>query len=218
MPALFARERVFNLSSFKHWGPSTSSAGPCEMFLGSLDGLRDSLVLLPGLCQQGRVCKVASGFSLPAPSPLFWVSPWMGLGSLKELLALPCECWNSGMGSLSRKCLAHRVYSCNVLLPPALTPALPSDSWTFGPRAASAGPVATAFSRLLTVSAFSSVLHSPILPHHLPYLFCFIRKGGAVGYSVVTALSDVFSVYRKRDCQKTWSLRSLSLSLGLVML
>lgn len=83
------------------------------------------------------------------------------------------------MGSLSRKCLAHRVYSCNVLLPPALTPALPSDSWTFGPRAASAGPVATAFSRLLTMSASSSVLHSPpILPPYLPYLFCFLRKAG----------------------------------------
>lgn len=120
--------------------------------LSSLDGLRDSLVFLAGLCQQGRVCKVASGFSLPAPPPLFWVGPWTGLCSLKELLALPCECWNARMSSLSRKCLAHRVYSCNVLLPPALTPALPSDSWTFGPRAASAGPVATAFSRLLTHS------------------------------------------------------------------
>lgn len=100
------------------------------------------------------------------------------------------------MGSLSRKCLAHRVYACNVLLPPALTPALPSDSWACGPRAASASPAASAFSRLLTVSAFSSVLHGPLRAGqscHPTSLTCF---AGVVGYTVATALSD--AVYRKR--------------------
>lgn len=55
-----------------------------------------------------------------------------------------------------------------------------------------ASPAASAFSRLLTVSAFSSVLHGPLRAGQSS-LTCF---AGVVGYTVATALSD--AVYRKR--------------------
>lgn len=104
VPVQFARERllrVLNLSSSKHpCGPSLSPVSLCEMFSGSLDGLRNSVVLQAGLCPQGRICKLASGFSWPAPS-----FPALGqsqkgprLSEREFLLAVSCDCWNIGMG------------------------------------------------------------------------------------------------------------------------